>query len=228
MVNIALEARTGQESADAASAAGNTKEALVRDFRTKSIVAAAQTVVAEQGFHGASLDMIAEEAGISKGTIYLYFENKEALFVQAIEDGHHHTLQQARLAIAEVDSASERLHAAINAFMSFSHHGQDLFKAYMMEKRGNLFSNEDDPGFQRLVELRKESHSLIEGILRQGIEEGDFRAVDVETTTAFLVEIFSGVALQKMWGLIDESPTSIADTVHDLLMGGLMKLPERS
>src|SRR5712664_4527940 len=51
-----------------------------KDARPEEIVAAALDVFVERGFAAAKLEDVARRAGVTKGTIYLYFENKEALF----------------------------------------------------------------------------------------------------------------------------------------------------
>ena len=43
------------------------------------ILEAALELIAERGFHGAPISMIAKKAGVGEGTIYIYFENKDAL-----------------------------------------------------------------------------------------------------------------------------------------------------
>jgi AcrR family transcriptional regulator len=58
-----------------------------RKARTKSeLVEAARTVFLRRGFHGASVDEIAEEAGYSKGAVYSNFDGKDDLFLAAFED----------------------------------------------------------------------------------------------------------------------------------------------
>lgn len=58
-----------------------------RKARTKSeLVEAARTVFLRRGFHGASLDEIAEEAGYTKGAVYSNFDGKDDLFLAAFED----------------------------------------------------------------------------------------------------------------------------------------------
>ena len=59
-----------------------------RRERTRAeLVAAARTVFLRDGFHAASLDQIADEAGYTKGAVYSNFASKDALFV-AVLDGH--------------------------------------------------------------------------------------------------------------------------------------------
>jgi AcrR family transcriptional regulator len=50
-----------------------------RIARREAILDAAQELVAMQGYHGMRMDSVAEAAELSKGTLYLYFENKDAL-----------------------------------------------------------------------------------------------------------------------------------------------------
>ncbi|HET6866788.1 MAG TPA: helix-turn-helix domain-containing protein [Solirubrobacteraceae bacterium] len=58
-----------------------------RKERTKTeLVEAARTVFLRRGFHGASLDEIAEEAGYTKGAVYSNFDGKDALFLAAFEE----------------------------------------------------------------------------------------------------------------------------------------------
>src|SRR5215471_15804519 len=64
--------------------------------RPEEISAAALQVFARRGLHQTTLDDVAKEAGVSKGTIYLYFKNKEDLFIAAA--------QQVVPAPAELDS----------------------------------------------------------------------------------------------------------------------------
>lgn len=52
---------------------------MARQDKRDCIILAAMTLIAEQGFHGASMSMIAEKAGVGIGTIYRYFENRDAL-----------------------------------------------------------------------------------------------------------------------------------------------------
>ena len=54
--------------------------------RPKQILEAALAVFAERGLAAARLEDIAKRAGVSKGTIYLYFENKEELFRGVVRD----------------------------------------------------------------------------------------------------------------------------------------------
>src|SRR5690349_7821253 len=57
-----------------------------KELRRPEILAAALAVFAARGFTAARLDEVATRAGVTKGTLYLYFQNKEALFKALIHD----------------------------------------------------------------------------------------------------------------------------------------------
>ena len=57
-----------------------------KDARPQEILDAALAIFAEKGFAAARIDEIAARAGVAKGTIYLYFESKEAVFIALVKD----------------------------------------------------------------------------------------------------------------------------------------------
>jgi len=61
-----------------------SKEEVVQEFRVQSIRDAAMRVIARKGMAAATMQEIADEAGVAKGTIYLYFRDKESLFQELV------------------------------------------------------------------------------------------------------------------------------------------------
>lgn len=72
--------------------------------RPREICAAALEVFAEKGFAAAKLDEIARRAGVSKGTLYLYFADKEQLFRAVVRDSIAPNVQAITAALAAVDA----------------------------------------------------------------------------------------------------------------------------
>ena len=71
--------------------------------RPREICAAALDVFAEKGFAAARLDEIAKRAGVSKGTLYLYFEDKEQLFRAVVRDTVAPNIEAVKEAVAAAD-----------------------------------------------------------------------------------------------------------------------------
>lgn len=71
--------------------------------RPREICAAALDVFSEKGFAAAKLDEIAKRAGVSKGTLYLYFADKEQLFRSVVRDSIAPNVEAITCAVATVD-----------------------------------------------------------------------------------------------------------------------------
>jgi len=80
-----------------------------KEARPAEIVAAGIAEFATHGFANARLDRIATRAGIAKGTIYLYFPSKEALFVAAIEDHVINLMKETESDLTGFDGSTEAL-----------------------------------------------------------------------------------------------------------------------
>jgi AcrR family transcriptional regulator len=89
-----------------AVAAPSAKRRRRKDARPSEIVAAALGAFAEQGFAATRLEDVADRAGTSKGTIYLYFATKEALFEAVVRAVISPVLDQADLAVRNPDQGS--------------------------------------------------------------------------------------------------------------------------
>src|SRR4051812_30348895 len=160
-------------------AAPNTTEPRWRrlpEERPRQILDAALEVFGERGLALARLDDIAKRAGVSKGTIYLYFPNKEELFREMVRDIVVGQLEAAERAISEsTGSATDTL--------------VDFMRNYWQRVRGPQFGplfrlihaeihNFPDLGRFYGEEVVLRQQRLIAGIVQRGIDSGEFREVD--------------------------------------------------
>ena len=83
--------------------------------RPQQILEAAFVEFGERGLAGARLDDIAKRAGVAKGTIYLYFPNKEALFREMVQTTKIAALEEAESRLAErANESAEAARASLN------------------------------------------------------------------------------------------------------------------
>lgn len=92
---------------------------MPRAEREREMLEAAGEIFAIQGFHAASMDAIAREAGISKPMLYNYFGSKEGLYLAYIQHSGRALLRALREAASPQAPASERLRAGILAFLTY-------------------------------------------------------------------------------------------------------------
>lgn len=163
--------------------AGKGKRELILD--------AAQKVFSEKGFHQATVEEVAELAGVGKGTVYLYFAGKKELLVALLED----RLRAIRVLLEErlgrVSSSKEKLRQVVALHFEFFDRYRD-FLSLMLGEVGNLGRELDE----RTREARLELLDVVKDVLRQGIEKGEFRDVDPEIATYALEGAINLVALE--------------------------------
>ncbi len=105
--------------ADTVSGDRPRRRRLTGAQRRREILAAAMEVLAEQGYHAASIDDIAQAAGVSKALIYEHFESKAALKTALLEEQGGELLRRVALAVDRTDPPDQQLYQGLDAFFGF-------------------------------------------------------------------------------------------------------------
>ncbi len=103
----------------------------MREATRLRIMRVAASEFARLGFDQANINVIAEQAGIGKGTIYLYFENKRELFLAMLRYIAKEQLAAIRTAIAPEGTIQQRLGRLFRAFARLAEEESDDFNVYM-------------------------------------------------------------------------------------------------
>ena len=199
----------------------HTKETLVRDFRTREILDATCRVVARHGFQGATVERVAEEAKVAKGTVYLYFHNKEELFKAAVEQGMANFVNQIRTEVEEVKPPLEKLCRLVEATLELSDTNRDFFKMLLLE-RNFLAAAPSHPGAAQMLDLYLAYIHLIENVIQEGVEAGILRPHNVEASASALNEAMRGCFQQRALGLTTRDAAEDADILLDLFFHGIL------
>jgi AcrR family transcriptional regulator len=161
--------------------------------RPAEILSAALDCFAERGFAATRLADVAARAGVTKGTLYLYFPGKEDLFKALVRQELLPNVERLEAAAAGPGTAADmlsRLAAAWAGHVAPSR-GSVLPKL-MIAESGNF------PELAKfyLDEFVQRGLRLMRSILRRGVEAGEFRPIDVEHT-AFCV--IGPLLLSVLW-----------------------------
>jgi AcrR family transcriptional regulator len=91
-----------------------------RAVREAQMVAAAERLFSERGYHGVSMDEIAAASGISKPMLYDYFGSKEGLLLACVERARGRLFEEIAVAVRAADEPGRALRAGIEAFLTFA------------------------------------------------------------------------------------------------------------
>lgn len=147
-----------------------------RAARRDQIIAAAQTCFARAGYHATTMADVAAQAGVSKGTPYLYFKSKEALFLALHEEWDCGLAGRVNAAIAALPGISRRsprqiLYAVATAVADHVQEESQTCRV-LMETRA-LAAHE--PAISAAVQAAdSRTHQELEGLFSAGIEAGEW------------------------------------------------------
>ena len=197
------------------------KEDVLREFRIREILDATCRVVARHGFQGATVERVAEEAEIAKGTVYLYFQNKDELFTAAVEQGIQSFTSQVREQVAEALTPIEKLQRLIEVSLELSDTHRDFFKTLLLE-RNFLAASPNHPEAAHMLDLYLAHIRFMEEIIQDGVRVGIFRAHNVEASAFALNEAIRGCFQQRALGLTARPVTADASILLDLFFNGVL------
>jgi TetR/AcrR family transcriptional repressor of uid operon len=169
---------------------------FTQEYRTelkKKIMQAAIEIFAKNGFDRTRMEDIAMAAGLAKGTLYLYFKNKEDLFY-AICD---HNLEELRNQLSRVFNRKENIMLDARKF----------YDEYRKESLGGdtiwfemIALSTRSPRLRKiLTENQSKVYQVVKEVLKTQIERGFFREdINVDVTASALIALYNGLALNKL------------------------------
>jgi AcrR family transcriptional regulator len=199
-----------------------------KEARPSEIIAAALESFAERGFAATRLDDIAARAGVTRGTLYLYFSSKEELFKAVVRQSIVPILARAEdMLSGSTEPTADLLTKLILSFPDAVIGSQisAIPKLVIAEAR-----NFPDLARFYLEEVVRRGRRLIKALIQRGIERGEFRSID--ENHAFYC-VMSPILVAMLWkhslGLYDETgldPHALCRAHVELLLRGLLKRGE--
>src|SRR5438132_14219458 len=197
-----------------------TKKDVVAEFRTTGILEAARKVFAERGFHEATVDDIAEAAGVAKGTVYLYYQSKRDVYFAALKFGISQMYASLLQETKKVSTPEEKLKALIAAKLAYFDENRDFFKIYYSEL-GNTPTTHPGGIDSEFKELYQEQARLVESILKEGARKKVIRSLRTEQTAFAISDIIRGVVTHRVLGWSKSRISQDVDFIFDLIWKGI-------
>jgi TetR/AcrR family transcriptional regulator of autoinduction and epiphytic fitness len=199
-----------------------TKQQIVTEYRRTEIVDAARSVFARRGYALAIMDEIAREAGIAKGTIYLYFRSKTEVY-KAVLDHDMRSLKKSTL--DRIDAAGtlrDKIGAFILARLENAEAKQELFRI-MDSDSANLALTRS----QYRDWLREPVLHLAEAI-DEGSRRGEIRSVPAEKVAWMVADMTRGTIQRRLLNHSDHPVSADAEFIVGFVWDALRTLASAS
>ncbi len=153
------------------------------EAKQEAILEAASRIFSDREYHQVLCDEIAEEAGVGKGTLYRYFATKEDLYFATITEGFRRLKDALTPKLAGQSGAAAKLERLAREMLEYFWRRRDFYT--LLYRNDRRFLDHESV----LRETRQSIADLIEKIVAEGIERGEFRRTDPRIAA----ELFSGM-----------------------------------
>jgi AcrR family transcriptional regulator len=183
------------------------------EIRRNQILDAATKVFVRQGFQHARMDDIVEESGLSKGTLYWYFKSKEDIINAISRRLFTGDLEKLEGLLEAEGTASERLMQLTNyrvaGLKRMSNLVPIIFEFYAVAVHQQWVK-------QFIGEYFKHFRGLLEDLIQQGIDRGEFYPVNAAETAISLASMYEGLTIHWLmepetvqWDILSENSIPI-------------------
>lgn len=198
-----------------------------KEARPQELLDAALEVFVERGFAASKMEDVASRAGVSKGTVYLYFPSKEELLKAVIRHNLSLTIAQGGDLAAQFPGPTDEL-LRVLAMSWWDRVGETqasgIFKLIITEVR-------NFPEFAQFyaAEVIEPGRQLLKALLQRGIDRGEFRPVPLEDTAHALIFPMLMLCLHKhsvgacSGDIATQDPRAFILNHIDLMLHGLCR-----
>jgi AcrR family transcriptional regulator len=170
-------------------------EVALESVSRARIMAAARKRFEKFGYRATTIALIARDAGIAVGTIYLYFRNKEQILVVLFEESNARWMAEAEHAANQLGSAEERLLRVAQASMERNQRDQ-LLRAVMNRDLKMILAPLCEEFRDKVL---RHNVKVMADIIRDGVGTGELRATDPEKTAFILWTTADALLVQKQF-----------------------------
>lgn len=192
-----------------------TKQQVVSEFRRAEIIDAARSVFARKGFARGIMDAIAKEAGIAKGTVYLYFRSKKEIY-RAVLDHDMESLNKDTLdRIDAAKNLKDKIRAFALARLENAEARKEFFRIMDSDSGGLTFTRSQYRDWLREPVLRLAS------AMEDAARRGEIRRVPAEKVAWIVADMTRGTIQRRLLGQSDAPPSEDSDFLLSIVWAAL-------
>jgi AcrR family transcriptional regulator len=185
----------------------------------EKIIKNALKIFAQKGFFRTAMDDIAQATGVAKGTVYLYFKDKQDLYIATIDEHFNRALETLSAIEAKTTPPGEKMEEIAINFIEYIKHLKTTYMLFTFENinlKGKTLKQMHtviEPKIQAMIEI-------ISKIIRSGIHSNEFRKVDPKVAAFYFISTIRAIFLSDFY--MSDVSFKI-DTVLELFFEGLKK-----
>lgn len=197
-----------------------SQKRIRRKSRKEEIIKAASNLFSQKSYHDVTMDQIAGEVGVAKGTIYLYFKSKENLYLGILEHTFETIESILEKEIAKEDPAPLKLKKILRLIFQFYFQNMDVLRILTRDETRLIREH-----FEFTEHWRHRRIKLYRKVLEKGIKEGSFRSANTELMALI---IFGLVGSVMFFYPTDKTAGEIAEEVFSMISEGIMTTQDES
>src|SRR5438105_8731947 len=187
-------------------------------YKRQSIQEAVIRLICREGLKSVTMERVAHEVGIAKGTVYLHYRDKQELLEEVKSSAVAPVMRKVEEILRGDGAPDQKLRAYALAYLSYFDENRDLFRVLIYERevtrvQGSRYQSD------RYRRLTQETARVISDAVRSGV----FRDVDAHNVAAMFVESMFALMNQR---LRSEKPSPVevdAALIGDVFIHGLEK-----
>ena len=190
-----------------------------KENKKNTILRAARKLFFDRGFKSVTVDSIAAKAGVSKGSIYLYFDSKEEIYAQVLITDNIELNKNIKIFPTREASAAELLLEFSQIYINYFLDHNELFRilmTFMLQTEQMNLTQEQNT---ELIRTTNDNIKVISTIIQKGIDSGEFTPIiDIRQAQNAIWGLFNGIiSLYLFMG----NPAKRADRIHSMVKDSL-------
>lgn len=197
-------------------------KALRSEETSQRILTQAMRIFLEKGYHGASMDNIAQAAGVTKGALYWHFESKEALLKRIIVEFEKRFLDGLIQAVEEVEgNTGDKIEKYFSYNAAFSYYNRELCVSFTTLS-GELVGAHH-PIEPEIRKIYKKYQNFLSRLILEGKREKIFKKdIDPELAALTIIAFHDGVLLQWSMNRDKVDGKAYVKTFKKIILNGMM------
>jgi AcrR family transcriptional regulator len=194
----------------------------LRASRSEQILEAAASLFAKHGYAGTDTQLLADQLGVGKGTIYRYFPSKEELFLAAADRVMCRMREEVDARIKDVADPLTQISVGIRTFLGFFAEHPDFVELLMQERA--QFKDRKTPTYFQHCQANVERWR---SFYRSLIAQGRVRDMPVERITDVLTDLCYGTVFTNYFTGHRKPHDEQAQDILDVVFHGILSEDER-